>query len=230
MNGVILIEFTGMRGAFFDDKAPKDPFYQPLENFPKDQFKTFLKNKQCDAIFISTTEGVDDRVVMEALNEENIKFSKLAPSDIKINADSVPKERLINCYGALAHFPTNDCIVIDVGQIISFDLIGKDGSYLDGAVFPGLDLTLQALKDYKNSENGPYLGILGAIERISYELILDAPESMAIKIIATGQALRGPLRDDFLADLKELVDHVDPHLTLVGLNELLKENKNGEQK
>src|ERR1700678_564973 len=50
--------------------------------------------------------------------------------------------------GALARFPTNDCIIVDVGTAITLDFVAKEAPYLGGMIYPGADLCAKALAEY----------------------------------------------------------------------------------
>jgi type III pantothenate kinase len=164
--------------------------------------------------------------------------------------EQLGQDRIANAYGALTLFPLNDCIVLDIGTAITADFVAKEGRYLGGMIYPGSRLCAKALADYTDKlplvtckkppsplakttqthlQGGIYYGQLGAIERMSDELKLSAPSPGSVKVIATGGATRV---DDtavcgdkiaFIEDLKELVDFIDPNLTLVGLHEILTE-------
>ena len=59
---------------------------------------------------------------------------------------------------------------------------------------------------------------------------LASPSPSSIKIIATGgKTSLDEKNNEFINDLKDLVDFIDPDLTLRGIYEILKEQKNGEK-
>ncbi len=164
--------------------------------------------------------------------------------------EALGPDRIANVYGALNRFPQNDCIVVDLGTAVTFDCISKVGHYIGGAIYPGPAIGAKALAEYTDKlplitptkpksplgkttethiQSGLYWGLLGAIERITDELRLIAPSPSSVKILATGGGTRlddsskSPTKMEFVEDLKELVDFIDPHLTLIGLHEILKE-------
>jgi type III pantothenate kinase len=156
-------------------------------------------------------------------------------------------DRIANAYGALSRFPLNDCMIIDIGTAITSDFVAKEGRYLGGMIYPGAALCAKALADYTDKlplvafkktssplakttqthvQGGIYYGQLGAIERMIDALKLSCDSPSSVKVIATGgitwvdtSVCCGNV--EFIEDLKELVDFIDPHLTLVGLHEIL---------
>lgn len=153
------------------------------------------------------------------------------------NIQQVKPHTLAHLFAALLYYPFNDCIVIDLGSTFYFEYISCEGRYVGGTCFPGLVLLLEdqaaSFKDYekltlsnellvKHQTDAVYFGILGAIERISAELRLTSSMPMTVKTIATGGITRC-LR--LKADLEEFIDQVEPDLTFIGLNEILKEKR-----
>jgi type III pantothenate kinase len=131
-------------------------------------------------------------------------------------------DRIANIFGALYHFPSNDCVIVDIGTTVRFDYVTKHGVYLGGAIFPTIlteDLPPALGKDKRGQEkSGCYFGLLGAIERIVAELRLSSETPSAVMTIVTGGRSRIMQKD-----LEDFIDKVDTELTLVGLNQILKE-------
>ncbi|MCX5698768.1 MAG: type III pantothenate kinase [Candidatus Omnitrophica bacterium] len=58
----------------------------------------------------------------------------------------VGQDRLVNAYAA-SNLYAGPLIVIDSGTAITFDVISKDQAYLGGLIFPGMNISLEALKE-----------------------------------------------------------------------------------
>ncbi len=58
----------------------------------------------------------------------------------------VGQDRLVNAYAASSLY-AGPLIVIDSGTAITFDVISKDRAYLGGLIFPGIKISLEALKE-----------------------------------------------------------------------------------
>jgi type III pantothenate kinase len=58
----------------------------------------------------------------------------------------VGQDRLVNAYAANALY-AGPLIVIDSGTAITFDVISKDRAYLGGLIFPGMNISLESLKE-----------------------------------------------------------------------------------
>jgi type III pantothenate kinase len=162
----------------------------------------------------------------ELLNQ-GFPCQALLPSDFKRLAtdETFPllrPDRIANIFGALYHFPLNDCVIVDIGTTIRFDYVTKHGVYLGGAIFPTIitgELPPALGKDQPSQEkSGCYFGLLGALERIVAELRLSSETPSGVMTIATGGRSRIMQKD-----LEDFIDKVDSELTLVGLNQILKE-------
>ncbi len=187
-----------LKGAFFQGDEPTRAFRIPYD-------QSLLKEGLKEHTFKRCLISKKDQSVESTLNELGIDYTLLEPS------------KNPNAYGALRHFPQNDCIVVDLGTTARFDLIAADGSCLGSATYPIGPLE----KEEEPLQRGVYWGLLGAIERITAEMRQEAKASSNVKVVATGGGLA--LFDP--DDLDEIVDKLDPLLTLTGLHEILKEIK-----
>lgn len=146
--------------------------------------------------------------------------------------DSIPK-----IYGALSLYPTNDCIIVDFGTTVRYELITKHGKLLGRTTFPFFDLITSAVnikipyigdqipsplgKNPVDSMNsGCYYGLLGSVERIIAEIRLESPTPFEIMTIATGTVTE---KLSWKNPLAELVDQIHPYIVLQGLNQIINE-------
>jgi type III pantothenate kinase len=153
------------------------------------------------------------------------------------NPHEVGADRIVNAIAAKARHGA-PVIVVDFGTATTFDVVGPGGEYLGGVIAPGLGISAEALFERaarlhrvsiqrpervvgRNTEQsmqaGLYYGyaalVLGLVQRIRAELGHDAP------VVATGGLARV-----LAADL-DIVDSVDPGLTLEGLRLLWLKNR-----
>jgi type III pantothenate kinase len=153
------------------------------------------------------------------------------------NPKEVGADRIADAVGAFDLYggPT---IVIDFGTATTFEAISAKGEYLGGAIFPGIDISLDALfaraaalrrvelveprsvigrSTVESIQSGVIYGytslVDGMCERIRAELDADAT------VVATGglSGLIGPLSGS--------IDHVEPWLTLHGLRLIHEKNR-----
>lgn len=57
-------------------------------------------------------------------------------------------DRLAGVIGASYLFPGQDCLVIDAGTCITYDLVDKESRYHGGSISPGIDMKFKALHTF----------------------------------------------------------------------------------
>ncbi|HVA24885.1 MAG TPA: type III pantothenate kinase, partial [Chloroflexota bacterium] len=145
------------------------------------------------------------------------------------NPREVGTDRILNAAAAF-HLFGGPLIVLDFGTATVFDVVGEDGAYLGTAMAPGLAVSAEALFQAasrlhrvdlvrprsvvgKDSATALQAGIIfghvamveGMVARIRAET------GGCSRVIATGEL--APL----VAAETAIVDHVEPHLSLIGL-------------
>jgi type III pantothenate kinase len=233
MNLVIDIGNTRIKGAYFEGD-------RLVEVFEGLEFGKYPVQKT----LVASVDSGKNESVFEALKKLGIAYTLLdvkafAPMLDVIDKNEVGADRIANMYGALTHFPLNDCVIVDIGTAVTFDFVQKEGRYLGGAIYPGAGMSAESLHTKthalphvkiehplsvlgKTTEEhiqiGIMYGMLGAIERIVYEMRHLSPGS---QVIATGGMT---MNDEWFAnELEDFVDLIDPNLTLIGLKEILKD-------
>src|SRR5947207_11817412 len=153
------------------------------------------------------------------------------------NPKEVGADRIANAVGAFDLYG-GPSIVVDFGTATTFEAVSAKGEYLGGAIFPGIDVSLDALfaraaalrrvelveprnvigrSTVESMQSGAIYGytslVDGMCERIRAELDADAT------VVATGglSGLIGPL--------SSAISHVEPWLTLHGLRLIFEKNQ-----
>ena len=154
------------------------------------------------------------------------------------NPQEVGADRIVNgvaayerCKGAV--------IVVDFGTATTFDAISSRGEYLGGAIAPGLSISAEALfqraarlprvdirrpprvigrNTTHSLQSGLFHGYLGLVQGILSRMKEEMGEPVAT--LGTG-GLVAPLE----AELRPLLDAIDPNLTLEGLRLLHERNR-----
>lgn len=142
---------------------------------------------------------------------------------------AVGADRVADAAAVQAFYSTPACVV-DFGTATTFDAISAEGDYLGGAIAPGIGIASEALFQRtakltrvdlvpppeaigRNTVNAMQSGLIygyvglveGMVERFRQEL------GPATTVIATGGLAR------LMSDQTDVIDHVDPWLTLAGL-------------
>jgi type III pantothenate kinase len=153
------------------------------------------------------------------------------------NPHEVGADRIVNALAARQRFGA-PVIVLDFGTATTFDVVGEGGEYLGGVIAPGVGLSAEALfaraarlhrvgirepervigrNTEQSLQSGLFHGYAGLVEglvrRIRAELGRDAP------VVATGGLAR------VFEPALDLLDAVDPGLTLEGLRLIWTKNR-----
>lgn len=149
------------------------------------------------------------------------------------NPRELGADRIANAVGGYAEYG-GPLIVVDFGTSTNFDVVSSDGAYLGGAIAPGVGISSEALSQRtallpridvripphaigKNTmssmQSGFYFGFLGQMEEIVRRIKRELPQEPTV--VATGGLAR------LMAEKSELVDVIDPDLTLKGLQIIL---------
>ncbi len=151
--------------------------------------------------------------------------------------EQVGADRLVNAIGAHIRHP-GDLVAVDFGTGTTFDIIDADGNFRGGIIAPGINLSVEALymtgallprinieKPEKviggatvpAMQSGVFWGYVSMIEGMIPRIVGEYGKPM--KVVATGGL--APL----FSGVTDIIDAVEPDLTLVGLVEIARRNK-----
>jgi type III pantothenate kinase len=173
----------------------------------------------------------------------NVNALVVGASDVDIGIavridrpEEVGADRLVNAVGAFQEYGGPQ-IIVDFGTATTFDVIDEDGSYLGGAIAPGVNLSLEALHQAsaqlprvaigrpdrvvgKNTiqamRSGIFWGYIGLIEGVIARIRQEF--GRPIGVISTGGL--APL----FGECTSALQRSDPHLTLKGLHAVYRRN------
>ena len=152
------------------------------------------------------------------------------PVEVRVdNPAEVGADRLVNTVSAHHTYGPN-LIVLDFGTATTFDVVGHDGAYVGGVIAPGINLSLEALKQAAAHlphiditqpqqvvgtntvacmQSGAFWGYVGLIEGICARISAEKEREMTV--IGTGGL--SPL----FARATPVIKTTDPNLTVRGL-------------
>jgi type III pantothenate kinase len=152
------------------------------------------------------------------------------------NPREIGPDRLVN---AVAGFEKvgGPCAIVDFGTAVTHDVVSADGEYLGGVIFPGIEISLDALSERAAAlptidlieprtligkstvdaiRSGVIYGFAGAIDGILRRLLDELGDET--DVIATGGLA------DAIVPFTEHIDETDDLLTLTGLRLLYERN------
>lgn len=184
--------------------------------------------------------GVFEEVCRRYLKVSPLVVEAGVKTGVRISMDNpreVGADRIVNAVAA-HHLYGGPVIVIDLGTATTFDAVSKEGDYLGGAIAPGIAIATEALftrtavlprvelthpkraigrNTVAAMQSGIVFGYAGLIEgvvgRIKQEL------GGAVRVVATGGYA------ELLARETQVIEVVNPNLTLEGLRLIYEMNK-----
>ncbi len=156
------------------------------------------------------------------------------------NPKEVGSDRVINAIAAHSTYG-GPLIVIDFGTATTFDVVDGTGAYCGGCIAPGINLSMEALhmataqlprlpvvnpgkapvigtSTVAAMTSGVFWGYIGLIEGLVTRIKAERAEKMTV--VGTGGL--APL----FAEATEVIEHIDPDLTLRGLQQVHQRNSN----
>lgn len=152
------------------------------------------------------------------------------------NPREVGADRVVNSIGAAEHYGT-PAVVVDFGTATTFDVVDDSGSYVGGAIAPGLEVSLNALvrstaalrrvelvvpervvgkSTVEAIQSGLLYGYAGLVDGIVERILAEHPGAVTI---GTGGLA------ETVVPLCDTVDQIDDLITLKGLKIIYERNR-----
>ncbi|MEQ8809762.1 MAG: type III pantothenate kinase, partial [Imperialibacter sp.] len=111
-----------------------------------------LKGEEVSEVIVSSV-GKDVNNLEKELSEKYkvVKLTHLLPLPIFLDyssTDTLGTDRIAAVAGAFHLYRGKNCLVIDVGSCITYDIITSDGCYKGGAISPGVEMKLKSMHTF----------------------------------------------------------------------------------
>ncbi|MCU0367479.1 MAG: type III pantothenate kinase [Cyclobacteriaceae bacterium] len=178
---------------------------------------------------ISWVENSKTKIILNAELALPIKVTYKTPHTLGV-------DRIAAACGAYDMFPKNNCLVIDAGSCITYEIVESGGTYRGGAISPGISMRFNAMHKFTSR-----LPLLSANNTTPLPMIGDSTDScMQIGVIhGATEEIKGMISqyESIYTDLKVILcggDYslfenrlkpaifVTPDLVLCGLNRILR--------
>lgn len=195
---------------------------------------------------IVSSVATDTKLLVEALNSMGINKVFWVRSGLRLpvritykTPETLGADRIANVCATRYRFPGQNCLVIDLGTCIKYDLVLADGTYPGGSISPGMKIRYKALHHFTEKLPLVEASIPGKFP------VLTGQSTTASLHSGVEQGIRAELNgitESYLQQYKELKiiitggDHsrfadklkspifVAPNLTLEGLRVILDHN------
>ena len=225
---------TRLKAAVFDHHEIQESWVDPSPQ----QLLEAVNQWSVTKAIISSVGGGEAALVrlLEPTVEVSVLTTQLAVPirNLYQSPRTLGTDRLAAVVGAKTCHPGMNCLVIDAGTSITYDLLDETGSYHGGGISPGIDLRYQALNDYTNK-----LPLVNNKDPQSPLIGVDTESSISSGVLhGSASEIEGLIRryGDKFPNLKVLMCGGDaaffesmlkasifvvPHLVLIGLNAIL---------
>lgn len=145
MNLVIDFGNTAGKAAIFKG----DEISKIIKPITIDSIEELVKSYVPDYTIISSS-GISSEKIQEKVHGQSLVLShKLKlPFQIKYTTpETLGLDRIAGVAGAYFQFPNENCLIIDMGTCITYDVL-IEGSHLGGAISPGLSMRFKSLNTF----------------------------------------------------------------------------------
>jgi type III pantothenate kinase len=214
-----------------------------VDSFSKLEYSYISKlilNKHISKSIISEVGNLDPDIT-QILEEKTqlIPFThelKLPIQLAYLTPDTLGKDRIANSVAAHSLFPNQNCLSIQAGSCIVYDFIDQNGTFLGGAISPGVQMRFKALHeqtarlpllqkssiDYflgKDTQQSIKSGVInGVIFEIEGQINSYISEFKDVTVLLTGGDM------DYLKKSIKNQIFATPNLVMFGLNKILNLN------
>lgn len=200
-----------------------------------------LANHRVENVILSVVGPPMEETLRQRLASE-VRFIELTPAlrlpfrNLYGTPATLGKDRIAAVAGALAGFPGQNCLVIDAGTCITYDVLTAEGAYLGGNISPGMAMRFKALPAFTAAlplvERGPVEDPVGSSTEtairngVQYGVLWETEGMIAAmeqRLNDLNVVLTGGDADFFVKNLKSRI-FANAHLVLEGLNKILNYN------
>ena len=155
------------------------------------------------------------------------------------NPREIGPDRLVNAVAGYARLG-GPCVIVDFGTAVTYDIVSALGEYLGGVIFPGVEISLEALTE--RAAALPRIDLVAPRSLIGKSTVDAIRAGVVYGYAAQVDGILGRLRAELGAETKaiatgglagaivpfcESLDETDDLLTLTGLRLLWERNQDG---
>ncbi|MEM6359539.1 MAG: type III pantothenate kinase [Bacteroidota bacterium] len=150
MNLILDIGNTNAKIGLFENADLK----QKINEITPTELQNTIQKFSIDRAIVSNVGKSIDPFHKSLITLKVITLSHRTPLPIHIKYDTpetLGHDRIAAACGAHFLFPDQPCLIIDCGTCITYDVVTANGTYLGGAISPGLQMRLESLNTFTSN-------------------------------------------------------------------------------
>ena len=196
-----------------------------------------------DTLIYSNVSSITEAEIRKILPDKKlIEITGRTPSALKMgykSPDTLGSDRYLGALGAYAEFKGRDILLVDFGTCIKYEKIDAEGTYLGGAISPGIEMRFKAMHTFtgklplfqhqkpkfpltpigQNTEESMYTGVFqGILGEIKQFIHMNQQAEREMCVIFSGG-----FAEDFAVYLENHI-FVRPNIVLSGLQHIVRYN------
>jgi type III pantothenate kinase len=146
----IAVDFgnTIAKVAIFREGALQDKHFFP----DSASLQVYLQRSPAENIIVSSVSFPATEILSWApVTEKKIILSHTLSLPVKLKyktPETLGVDRIAAVCGALEIYPNQNCLIIDAGTCITFDLLDRERNYWGGAISPGISMRFEAMHKF----------------------------------------------------------------------------------
>jgi type III pantothenate kinase len=104
-----------------------------------------------DHLIVSSVKEEPDSVFKASSASKKIRLTSLTSLPVQVRYSTphtLGVDRIAAICGAFQLFPNEDCLIIDMGTCINYELLDKNGVYWGGIISPGMSMRFEAMHTF----------------------------------------------------------------------------------
>ena len=104
-----------------------------------------------DHLIVSSVKEDPESILNLSSAETKIILSSLTPLPVHVRYStphSLGVDRIAAICGAFQLFPLEDCLIVDMGTCINYELLDKKGDYWGGIISPGMSMRFESMHTF----------------------------------------------------------------------------------
>jgi type III pantothenate kinase len=116
-----------------------------------DELNQILSTPHDNIIVSSVKEQTTPFLERSVASKKKLELKSNTPLPITIHyttPNTLGVDRIADACGAIQLFPNQDCLIIDIGTCINYELIDKNNNYKGGIISPGINLRFRSMNTF----------------------------------------------------------------------------------